>query len=94
MKAILVIDMPKKCGDCKLFMNNGNSYWCAKTGYDTTSSSMPSNCLKPIPQKLNDLNIEDTIIKVRGREMVSLEKAIKYAKQKGYNACIDEILGE
>lgn len=80
MKAILLIDMPKKCGDCKLFMNNGNSYWCVKTGYDTTSSSMPDNCLRPIPKKIEAPEIY---------ELWNTDS--EYIK--GWNDCIDEILG-
>lgn len=79
MKAILVIDMPKKCGDCKLFMNNGNSYWCVITDYDTTSSSMPNNCpLKPLPERFEPTIMTDYCL----------------GNADGWNACIDEILGD
>lgn len=51
-KAILVLDMPKNCGECKLYMNNGNSYWCKATGIDTTGLTIPASCpLKPMPKK-------------------------------------------
>ena len=80
MKAILVIDMPKNCGDCKLFMNNGNSYWCAITGYDTTSSSMPNNCpLKPLPNKID-----------QGYPCEKYDEGYS----DGWDECIDEILGD
>ena len=85
MKAILVIDMPKKCGDCRLFMNNGNSYWCAKTGYDTTSSSMPNNCLRPMPEKVETPKIIQE--QIDGWHKLAGEYI-------GWNACIDEMLGE
>ena len=80
MKAILVIDTPKKCGDCKLFMNNGNSYWCVITGFDTTRSSMPNNCpLKPIPHK---------------REAIGILNDYARGKILGFNSCLKIILGE
>ena len=81
MKAILVIDMPKNCGDCRLFMNNGNSCWCAKTGYDTTSSSMPNNCLRPIPKKIEAPEIYE--LWNTDNEYIN-----------GWNDCLNEILGE
>lgn len=50
--------------------------------------------LKSMPQKINELSIENTMKKINGKETVILEEAIKLAKQKGYNTCIDEILGD
>jgi hypothetical protein len=42
-KSILLIDTPKKCGDCKLFTNNGNCSWCV-----ATKEEVSTNDLKPV----------------------------------------------
>lgn len=105
MKAILVIDMPKRCEDCpcwrymKCFTAlDGKTYhnWCKAlidpNSDDTGSKGMmteeqaknkPSWCpLKPIPQKaINDERPTDKSI-------------IDHSFCEGWNACIDEILGE
>ena len=84
MKAILVIDMPKNCGECKLYMNNGNNYWCKATGIDTTGFTMPVSCpLKPMPQKKK---LEDLFSKQ--------DFMLVHSSYVGYNQCIEEILGE
>ena len=52
-KSVLVIDRPNRCGECKLYMNNGNSYWCIITGKDTTGFTIPASCpLKPMPEAI------------------------------------------
>ena len=49
--------------------------------------------LLEMPQKKNELSIENTIKKINGNETILLKEAIKLAKQKGYNECLCEILG-
>ena len=86
MKAILVIDMPMKCFDCKLYCNNGNSYWCIATNEDTTGLTKPINCpLKPMPEKVETPKIIQE--QIDGWHKLAGEYI-------GYNACINEILGE
>ncbi len=87
MKAILVMDMPKKCADCPcLHFNkyhqmyecraNINSYW-ENVDFEYAKGTKPDWCpLKPMPDK-----------KVHAEEFLSV-----FIKT-GYNACIDEILG-
>lgn len=110
MKAILIIDMPKSCDECMLcdtheITENGYDYANCyalhqdiKAKFDSDGCFMikkPKHCpLKPMPQKINELNIEDTITKNNGREAIILEKSFMLANQRGYNKCIDEILGE
>ena len=60
-KAILITDMPKNCGECKLYMNNGNSYWCKATGIDTTGFTITARCpLKPMPERINPLKVDSS----------------------------------
>ena len=83
MKAILVIDMPKVCGECRASFC-GDVWYCYAGEYrrplfTENIQEKPSWCsLKPLPQKKpkdnsNELNL--------GYEL-------------GWNACLDEILGE
>lgn len=89
MKAILITDMPKNCGECKLYMNNGNSYWCKATGIDTTGFTIPASCpLKPLPHK-NKYDVEKNAT-VDYENNVTLGHYLN----KGWNDCIDEILGD
>ena len=94
MKAILVIDMPKDCLECSL-SHNGDFY-CVVTGNNCCDKGRSKGCpLKLLPKKKNSLSIDDTIKKDKFRgETIYFEKAIKLAIEKGWNACIDEILGE
>lgn len=90
MKAILVIDMPECCYDCDFCRFNGgymNGYYgrdCLITGesvqnnFNITTSRHKTCPLKPMPEKKK---IFDDIYAGSGLD-------------RGYNACIDEILGE
>ena len=87
MKAIAIINMPICCGECRLFQNNGNDCWCSITREDTTSLAMPESCpLKPLPQK------KDENVKLDGFSW-ELE-SIMNAENRGYNKCLEELLGE
>lgn len=48
--------------------------------------------IMPIPEKKEEISIDDTYIKNNFKETISLEKVIEKARTQGYNYCIDEIL--
>ena len=94
MKAILVIDMPKKCYECPLMSNDmyckayANIVKGRKLCVEDDVLHGERNCgcpLKHLPEKLdaNDWH-----------RMFGGEYKIREAKGYGYNHCIDEILGE
>lgn len=90
MKAILVIDMPTMCDECKLhYKDIDDSGWfhsgCVAKGkaYDNGSKVQDWCPLKPMPQKKN----EEIVIKGHTGEIAE-------AYQDGWNACLYEILGE
>lgn len=97
MKAILILNnMPEDCFDCD-FCQGGYllSYLCGLTGeeFEFINGERKGFCpLKPMPKKL-ELKTEDEIdnyIKNLGYERVgNIHDTIG-----GYNACIDEIIGE
>ena len=80
MKAILVLEMPSKCEECN-FHQYGICHAVRKciTGTPKELKSKPDWCpLKPIPSKKD---------KPTKSESVACFNV-------GYNACIDEILGD
>ena len=82
VKAILIIEMPSSCSECNL-QQYGICHAVRKciTGTPKELKSKPDWCpLKPMPDKKNRNNrvVGDYL---RGRS-------------DGYNACIDEILGD
>lgn len=81
MKAILVLEMPSRCEECN-FHQYGICHAVRKciTGTPKELKSRPDWCpLKPMPSKKN----ED-----KAYTMTQLYRT------QGYNACIDEILGD
>ena len=86
-KAILVIDMPKCCVECNIF--NFSEYLCC--GMKVTAkeiNTIPFLCpLKEIPQK-------KTKLKGRGKDHCEYSLLEQLEYMKGFNDCIDEILGE
>ena len=83
MKAILVMDMPKNCFKCKL------QDWanCRIVKGCHTGDTRPDWCpLKPAPQK------QDICGKYNSEYYAQGGKPASY--KIGYNACIDEILGD
>lgn len=76
-KAVLVMDMPKDCYECKL------QDWltCRIAKKCNTSHSRPDWCpLRELPNK------KPTIGKESDNDILCMNS--------GYNACIDELLGE
>ena len=82
MKAILVIDMPNNCEECKIIylQGHGESSICDSGDW----SKRPSWCpLRPLPHKKNtDMRLS------------AMDEWLEYSERIGYNKCIDEILGE
>ena len=96
MKAILVIDMPNHCSKCPCW-DRDYPVCCVlnKENKSKDYGHRPKWCpLKPMPQKVDEISVEETMIMKYGKETIILEKAIKKARQQGYNLCVDEILGE
>lgn len=78
MKAILVIDMPNDCLECDLAHNG--EFYCVITNSDCCARSRAKDCpLKPMLQK---------------KEIEWSDSFGKHNYKKGFNECIDEILGE
>ncbi len=76
MKALLVIDMPKTCGECPLcYKEEMFQYRCKVSEDKVVFKERYENCpLKPLPEKKGN-----TIYKVVG------------TYEDGYDACIDDI---
>jgi len=109
MKAILLIDMPESCGKCKFLMppdeiDYDDSYYggehlseyCLpmeeenrkfKGARFITDGKRPSWCpLKPIPEKKQEYLYKQTINGIEAPEVIDWNR--------GYNACLDSIIGE
>ena len=79
-KAILVIDVPEKCGDCVCAYFTEGCYFdrCDMTGKEINFGTKPDWCpLRPLPER-KVVTADDTTASV----------AIKF----GWNNCLDEIL--
>lgn len=75
MKAILVVNMPKNCAECKFRFNI-----CSAVDWDERPSWCP---LKPIPQKLDEMsNIDSSLFcqNMKGDQFCI-----------GWNECLEEI---
>lgn len=90
-KAILILDkMPKNCKDCHLWLED---YRCIG---EFNIIKRPNNCpLKPLPKKKDTYKTpEERKQRHEIRTKADLEPFLIYYAYRGYNACIDEILGE
>ena len=79
-KAMLIMDMPSRCAECQLILEDMTSAICFGSDVNTIDveweKEKPTWCpLRSVPQKKTELTMFDI-----GEAM-------------GYNACIDEILG-
>lgn len=90
-KAMLIMDMPSSCSECEFCRETGEDRHvceqkvfngrCKRINYDVENYmyEKPTWCpLREVPQK---------------KEFVNLETAYDRIIKRGYNACIDEILG-
>lgn len=88
-KSILIIDTPERCSMCKFMRNTDEEYhYCRVLGFDyqvndymrSTPKGKPDWCpLKAVPEK---------------RNVVFDDKSMWAEQRRGWNACIEEILGE
>ena len=83
-KAILVIDMPENCKNCMCYVLGAKNNFCEVTRFAIFDNAIkPSWCpLKPVPDK----QYEGGTWTVDGY--------IEDGFSSGWNACIEEILGE
>ena len=93
MKAILVMNIPKSCLDCPVntLIDWSDDSVCgvANTLTNVYYDERPKWCpLKQMPQR----KVGDDLYERYGSWTLSDEKEVSY--RVGYNACIDEILGE
>ncbi len=91
MKAILVIEMPENCFKCKfqIFAN------CIMVKGCHTGDKRPDWCpLKPISEKKSEGETLKIAIENDCYDGTTEDKAYFAGYDKGYNACIDEILGD
>ena len=80
-KSILVVETPKHCGECQLWLED---FYCGCKKFSNTKR--PKDCpLKPLPKKKLVLEHWTGNLIVNRYELM---------EAKGYNDCIDEILGE
>ena len=85
-KSILVVDTPKNCGECLLWLED---FYCGCKKFSNTKR--PKDCpLKPLPQRRGDITLTE---RTQDIDMVKWQLENKLIN-KGYNLCIDEILGE
>ena len=82
-KAVLVMDMPRKCSDCQFYYET----------YDEDDDYV-SKC-----EVLNDITIDGFIDKYSGCPLKPMPEKANHPDlcdggryEKGYNACIDELL--
>lgn len=88
MKAILVIDMPDCCDECHLKVESVHCYdACCITGSKIISSygKFPWCPLKPMPEKVEILT---------DKKSCDIMDWYDLGTKRGYNACIDKIMGE
>lgn len=86
-KAVLIIDMPKHCSECKFLNDNYDYPECIITGetkgynFRVRERKMDKCPLRPMPDKMNE----------GGTWTMSGYIADEFPN--GWNACIEEILG-
>lgn len=98
-KAILIIDMPSCCNECRFLNDNYDYPVCLITqeqrGYTfrTREQKMDSCPLRPAPEKI-DLSNFDNIIKAESDNAYEVGMCMyNRGIDRGYNICIDNILG-
>ena len=88
MKAILVMDMPSGCLQCEFSTDDDFTCFCIVNSTECSTVTRPDWCpLKPMPKKKEDKQY-------RGNGVFGINTAMETRFNQGYNACIDEILGD
>lgn len=97
-KAILVIDMPSCCDECRFLDDNYDYPNCIVTGetrgytFRTREQKMNKCPLKPVPRKIDVPAWDDNIkAKNKNAEEVGMYMYDR-GHYRGYNICIDKIL--
>ena len=80
-KAVLVMDMPKKCDECPLKVYIGYGYMCGFNGYviQTDSSKLKTCPLKPLPEFLSHEHVD---------------YAHEASEINGWNKCLESLLDD
>lgn len=93
-KAILVIDMPVNCIRCPCLHRDADD-WCAVTGNVIYSPSNRDKCcpLKPAPEKIDVPDFDNTIKAESDNAYEVGAYMYDRGHHRGYNICIDKILG-
>ena len=94
-KAILVIDMPETCDECILLQEHLSCLYCRAGHQRILTEYRPDWCpLKPVPKKIDVAAFDDSI----KAENENAEEVGMYmydrGHDRGYNFCIDKILGK
>lgn len=99
-KAILVIDMPKMCKECPVcesyeIISSIEEYSCMVENTNVDPYDKPKWCpLKPMPEKM-DVPAWDDSIKAKNENAKEVGMYMyDRGHYRGYNICIDKILGE
>lgn len=96
--AILIMDMPSSCADCILGDDDSSGLYCVPKeeyfdGEDTTESRASFCPLREVPSKHKDGHTLKVAIENGCYDDTVQDDAWCEGVDKGYNACIDEILG-
>lgn len=98
-KSVIVIDAPESCRECKFRYDN---YGCCEicilqddeVDYFYTSKTKPDWCpLSPLPEKTDLQPYIDAIAKDIENDDYSLNHVSLYHYARGYNNCLNDILG-
>lgn len=92
-KAILIIDMPESCDKCPLLLRHEEERCCLPEKRNSFCDK-PDWCpLKPAPEKIDVPDFDDT---VKAESENAFEVGMYMYDRghyRGYNICIDKILG-
>lgn len=83
-KAILIMDMPTCCYECKFFNNNDDYTECIVTG------KVKDNNFKKFEEKMNDCPL--SFVPSKRYHLVYGKETIEMSDDKIWNDCIDSIL--
>lgn len=95
-KAILVIDMPNSCKECMCYVLGASNNFCEITRFTIfDNTTKPNHCpLKPMPEKIDIPDFDDNIkVKSENAKEVGMYMYDR-GVYRGYNICIDKILGQ
>lgn len=97
MKAILILDeMPKNCAECILANEDYDVCQATQKSISYNERGYGFECpLKPIPEKKDTYKTpEERKQRHEIRTAADLKPFLIYYARRGFNACIDEIIGE